>query len=205
MAASKSSASIQPFTLRLGFWVAILATVALNVSAITATMDLETPSLIFGFILIPSIMVLLAAIHDYAPPERKIFSRLGLLLSVGYAVLVGLNYSLLLTGAEQAQYAAALAVDDPEYLTRIIGGLGYGFLGVATLFAAFVFTTGWMEKTVRWLFIISAILGLGEIVSFGVEWSEEVLLASFIVWHVIMPASTILLAILFKRRVTAVA
>lgn len=203
MTDSKSSANTHSLVLRLGFWAAIFATVAVIIAGITAKMASGNSSLIFGFILIPLMMVLMVVIHDYAPPERKFFSRLGLLFTAGYAVLVSLNYFILLTVSEQAQYAVAFATDDPKSLTGIIGSLGYGFLGMATLFAAFVFTTGWMENTVRWLFIINAILGLGEIISFGLDWPKEASLATFIVWHVIMPASTILLAILFKRRAAA--
>ncbi len=203
MADGKSSVNIQPITLRLGFWAAILATATVIIAGITAKAASGNSSLIFGFMLIPLMMVLLAVIHDYAPPGRKIFSRLGLLFTAGYAVLISLSYFVLLTGAEQAWYAGAFAADDPKSLTGITGSLGYGFLGMATLFAAFVFTTGWMENTVRWLFITNAVLGLGEIIGFGLDWPKEALLAAFIVWHVIMPASTILLAILFKRRAEA--
>ncbi len=81
MADSKSSVNIGTITLRLGFWAAILATVEVIISGITAKMFSGNSSLISGFTLIPLMTALLAVIHDYAPraknlqPDRATFYR----------------------------------------------------------------------------------------------------------------------------------
>jgi hypothetical protein len=184
---------------RLGFWSAIIMTIAVIFSGITATTTMKIPSLVSGIILIPIFILLMACIHEYAPADKKIFSRLGLLFTTGYAVLIGFNYYLQLTLVQKNLYTDVFAMDDPQSIMWVIEVLGYGFMGLATLSAAFIFPNGKLENVIRWLFIINGILGIGGMIGYALGWSLNILLGGLIVWDIIMPVSSLLLAILFRR------
>jgi hypothetical protein len=183
----------------LGVWSAIIMTIAVIFSGITATTAMKIPSLVSGIILIPIFILMMACIHEFSPADKKIFSRLGLLFSIGYAVLIGFNYFLQLTLVRNGLYSDVFAMDDPQSIMWVIEVLGYGFMGLATLSAAFIFTSGKLENVIRWLFIINGILGVGGMIGYAFEWSMTVLLGGLIVWDIIMPISSLLLAILFRR------
>jgi hypothetical protein len=187
-------------TSRLSFWSAIIATIAVIFSGITATTALRTPSLVSGILLIPVFVVLMACIHEYAPTERKIYSRLGLLFALGYSVLIGFNYYMQLTLATQSLYSVSFDMTDPNSIMWVIEVLGYGFMGLSTLSAAWVFRTGTLENLVRWLFVLNGILGLGGMIGYALHWSMSLLLGGLIAWDIVMPLSTILLAVLFRKR-----
>lgn len=196
---NESTTDIQPKMSLFGFWAAVVFTVAVIFSGITATAAWKIPSLISGLILVPVFMVLMVCIQDYARTERKLFSRLGLLFTVGYAVLISFNYFMQLTLVRQGLYTTPFAMDNSQSVMWVIEVLGYGFMGLATFFAAWVFNKGRMEKAVRWLFITNGVLGIGGMVGYALSLSMDILLGGLIVWDIVMPISSILLAILFKR------
>ena len=142
---------------------------------------------------------MMACIHEYSPADKKIFSRLGLLFSIGYAVLIGFNYFLQLTLVRNNLYTDVFAMDDPQSIMWVIEVLGYGFMGLATLSAAFSFTSGKLENMIRWLFIINGVLGIGGMIGYALEWSMNILLGGLIVWDIIMPLASLMIAILFRR------
>jgi hypothetical protein len=185
---------------RLNFWSAIIATIVLIFSGITASTALKIPSLISGIVLIPAFVVLMACIHDYANVEKKIYVQLGLLFAVGYSVLIGFNYYMQLTLVNNGLYTASFDMADPDSIMWVIEVLGYGFMGLSTLFAAWVFNTGTIEKTIKWLFVLNGILGIGGMIGYALHWSMSLLLGGLIVWDVVMPLATILLAVLFSKR-----
>jgi hypothetical protein len=181
-----------------GFWSAVLATILLIFSGVTASTALKIPSLISGILLVPAFVLLMASIHEYAPAGKKAFSRLGLLFSLGYAVLISFNYYMELTLVAKGLYTDAFAMDNPQSVMWVIEVLGYGFMGFSTLFASWSFGKGKLEQAVRWLFTINGALGIGGMVGFAIGLSMSILAAGLIVWDVIMPASTILLALVFR-------
>jgi hypothetical protein len=141
----------------------------------------------------------MACIHEYSPPDKKFFSRLGLLFSTGYITLIGFNYYMQLTLVRKNLYSEPFAMDDPLSIMIVIEALGYGFMGLATLSTAFIFTDGILEKAVRWLFIINGILGIGGIIGYALGLSMTILAGGLIAWDIIMPISSILMAILFRK------
>jgi hypothetical protein len=190
---------MDPKMARLGFWSAVIMTIAVIFSGITATTAMKIPSLVSGIVLIPVFVLLMACIHEYAPADKKIFSRLGLLFTTGYAVLIGFNYYMQLTLVRKNLYTEVFAMDDPQSIMWVIEVLGYGFMGLATLSAAFIFPNGKLENVIRWLFIINGILGIGGMIGYALGWSMNILLGGLIVWDIIMPVSSLLLAIIFRR------
>ena len=181
-----------------GFWAAIAATALLIFAGVTASTALKTPSLIAGILLVPVFVLLMACIHESAPAGKKAFSRLGLLFSLGYAVLISFNYYMELTLVAKGLYTDAFAMDNPQSIMWVIEVLGYGFMGFSTLLASWSFGKGKLEQAVRWLFTINGVLGIGGMVGFAIGLSMSILAAGLIVWDVIMPASTILLALVFR-------
>ena len=200
MVESESITDVQPKMSLFGFCAAVVFTVAVIFSGITATAAWKTPSLISGIILVPVFTVLMACIHDYARNERKLFTRLGMLFTIGYGVLIGFNYFMQLTLVRQNLYTTPFAMDDPKSIMWVIEVLGYGFMGLATFFAAGVFNTGKLEKAIRWLFIINGVLGIGGMIGYAFGLSMNILFGGLVVWDLIMPISSILLAIFFKRQ-----
>jgi hypothetical protein len=182
----------------VGFWTAIIMTIAVIFSGITATTAMKIPSLVSGIILIPIFILLMACIHEFSPADRKFFSRLGLLFTLGYAVLIGFNYYMQLTLVQKNLFSEVFAMDNPQSIMWVIEVLGYGFMGLATLSAAFIFPNGKLENIIRWLFIINGVLGIGGMIGFALGWSMNILLGGLIVWDIIMPGSSILLAIVFR-------
>jgi hypothetical protein len=183
----------------LGFWSAVIMTIAVIFSGITASTAMKIPSLVSGIILIPVFILLIACIHEYSPADRKFFSRLGLLFTMGYAVLIGFNYYMQLTLVQNNLYTDVFAMDDPQSIMWVIEVLGYGFMGLATLSTAFVFTNGKLENAIRWLFIVNGILGIGGMIGYALGLSLSILAGGLIVWDIIMPLSSILLVVLFRR------
>ena len=90
-------------------------------------------------------------------------------------------------------------MDNPQSIMWVIEVLGYGFMGLATLSAAFVFPTGNLENIIRWLFIINGALGIGGMIGYALGWSMNILLGGLVVWDIIMPVSSFLIAIIFRR------
>jgi hypothetical protein len=199
MMKNESTINMRPKMPSFGFWAAVVFTVAVIFSGITATVAWKIPALISGITLVPVFMVLMACVHDYARAERKILSRLGMLFTVGYAVLIGFNYFMLLTVVRQGLYTVPFDMSDPKSIMWVIESLGYGFMGLATFFAAWVFDSGRLEKAIRWLFVTNGVLGIGGMIGYALGLSMNILLGGLVVWDIIMPISSILLAILFKR------
>jgi hypothetical protein len=174
-------------------------TIAVTFSGITASTAMKIPSLVSGFVLIPVFILFMACIHEYSPADKKFFSRLGLLFSTGYATLIGFNYYMQLTLVRNNVFSDVFAMDDPQSIMFVIEVLGYGFMGLATLSAAFVFTDGKLENAIRWLFILNGILGIGGIIGYALGLSLNILAGGLIVWDIIMPVASLLLANLFRR------
>ena len=181
-----------------GFWVAVVATILIIFSAITASTAIKIPSLVSGILLVPAFVMLMACVHEYSPAGKKSFSRLGLLFSLGYAVLIGFNYYMQLTLVTKGLYADVFAMDDSKSIMWVIEALGYGFMGLSTLFASWSFGRNRLEQAIRWLFIVNGVLGIGGIIGLAIGLNMRILYGGLIAWDVVMPAASVLLAIMFR-------
>ncbi len=178
---SVTEASSQGTASRLGFWAAILTAV---VTAVFMVMAIATPPrsgpfcgtgcvaypytdvasfipqdylwLYPGFLLAPLLVILVACIHGYADPSRKVFSRIGLSLSILYAAVIMVDYFIQLTvvvPSLQAGETAGLSLltqYNPHGIFITFEGLGYLLLITALLFVAPVFSGGRKELAIRW-------------------------------------------------------
>lgn len=213
--------SSSPATARLGFWSAVCATtfsvvyvvaqlaewVGLlgsaggpeSVSTPFGLVVLLTPSLFLGTVF----LTLMLSVHYYTPTARKIWSHAGLVFATVYTVLISINYYVQLTfvvphllrgDAEGVRLEPFLFVPFDSFLYSV-DLLGYSFMSLSTLFAAFAFGRAGIERTVR-LFLLANGLLL-PFLALQIYYPPLIWPASL--WAVTFPGSTISLAILFRR------
>ena len=212
--------------LALGFWSAVLVTLFNVISTllmipswflfpITEWRGIEAyasgfhffqiASMAPGFLAVLAFLPLMTAVHYYASPERQVFSQLGIAFAAITVAMLGFQYySQLtvvrynLTGLEQPAMGL-FVLGNPHSFFWPLESLGYGFMGLSTLFAAFVFPDGRLERWIRGLFLANGALGIGGIVVLPLEVATMAVLAGLALWTVLFPVGTILLALLFRR------
>jgi glucan phosphoethanolaminetransferase (alkaline phosphatase superfamily) len=183
---------------RVGFWSAILITVFNVGSTIARFVSLNMLSMTLGFLVASTFVVVMASVH-YAYDEKKIFSQLGVAFAIVCAVLLSINYYLQLT-VVRWNVLPMLAIENPYSVMWAIEVLGYGFMGLATLFAAAVFSPRKLEDSIRWLFVANGVLGIGGVIGYALV-NPMTLFAGLVIWDIVFPLMTAFLAVLFKRLV----
>lgn len=158
---------------------------------------LLTPSLLLG----SAFVVLLAAVHQAAPAEKRVWSQAALAFGTVYAVLISLTYfvQLTLVGPRISQgrtdgIEMFLFVPFDSFLYSV-DLLGYSFMSVATLFAAPVFEKHGLEGTARRFLIANGLL-LPFLVG---QLYFNVLIWPAAAWAVTFPGATWALALVFRR------
>ena len=184
----------------IGFWTAILVTI-LNIGSTLLPLLSQGnfSSFILGFPVAILFVVMMVAVHYYASEEKRIFSLIGISFSIACATLLGFNYYFMMCLGRLGELPALLNLANPNSIIWVIEILGYGFMGLSTLFAAFVFGKGKLSNIVKWLFIVHGILGIGGIAGYALEWNMTLLLGGLIFWDILFPIMTLSLAILFKK------
>jgi hypothetical protein len=195
---------------RLGFWAAVL-TALFSIGFITPQiifMFVFTPAkhweltwlMVPSLFLAPSFVVLMVSIHQFVQDERKIWSLIGLSFAIIYAVLVSIAYYVQLGVAiphmirGQTEDIAVLIFEHGSFLFAV-DVLGYGFQSLATLFVAFAFTDGKLQRWIRYLFIANGILVFPILLQ--IYWPELVNIAGL--WTITFIVPVILLAVLFRN------
>ncbi len=204
---------------RLGFWSAVLSSVFSLVyvvgqlaewlgllgsdggpeSASTALgiVVLLTPSLFLG----STFLVLMVCVHHFAAEDRKIWSHTGLVFAIIYTALISINYYVQLTlvlphivqgETESIKFLLFIPFDSFLYSVDI---LGYSFMSLATLFAAFAFSGPGLEKTTRRFLIANGLIL--PFIALQTYFHSMIWIAAL--WAVTFPGATISLAILIRR------
>lgn len=219
------AASAASLTGRIGFWSALLtALLAIGWDLSMVVQNVVSPPKAWEGIeaylrsynpiemlnLIPSLplasafIVLMVAIHFYAPVEKKIWSLLGLAFAIVYAVLASVNYLVqfivvrpaILSG--QGESVALFVMGNPDSIFWALAN-SYTYMSISLLFAAWVFGGGKIERWIRWIFVavgITAPLQFAHSLS-GI--SLVIGMPVILTWMVGVPLSGFLLAILFRR------
>ena len=197
---------------RLGFWSALLVAifcVAFSFATVLVWLGILAPpwdvvaNLVPSLLLAPAFLILMACVHDVAPAEKKLWSRLGLAFAGLYAPLVSVVYIVSLNVEEpfvmrgQAAQVALLSANHPGAVLWSIDGLGYGFMSLATLFAASVFGPERLGRWIRRLFLAHGAVGIPVLFTYFVSLAFSPLAA---LWSVTLTSSAILLAIWFRRQ-----
>ncbi|HSD65037.1 MAG TPA: hypothetical protein VLB50_14635 [Ignavibacteriaceae bacterium] len=168
-----------------------------NASTALGIIVLLIPSLLLA----PSFALLILCVHYYAPVDKKIWSHAGILFAVVYTVMVSINYYVQLSLVVPHMLNGEIESIRPFLFTPFdsfiysVDVLGYSFMSLSTLFTAFVFTGGGLERTARKFLIANGLLIpflLLQIYIHPLIWPASL-------WAITFPGSTITLAILFKR------
>ena len=121
-------------------------------------------------------VVMLNAVHDYARDEHKILARISLAFGLAFAVLTGAFYFVQISAVR-----LSLLKGDVAGLEQIVQANPYSalaamnmlawslFLGLASLFAAPIFSGGRVERVLRIAFVLNGIFCLLSIVGYLFE------------------------------------
>jgi hypothetical protein len=165
----------------------------------------QTPPWDFIWLFTPSLflsgafLVMMTAIHYYAPEERKIYSHIGLLFATLYAALVGIVYFVELSIAvpmtfQGEAYPEWLSFTAPSMMVSI-DGLGYAFMAIATLFASQVFAGSKATRLIRWAFFANGLLSIAIILAVY----NPIFVAIGALWIITMPLSAVATIQLFRK------
>jgi hypothetical protein len=194
---------------QLGFWSAVLAALFSLIFTAGATLGivgvLRPPwDVIIGegasLLLAPTFVVMMVCVHYVAPEQRKLWSHVGLSFALLYAALASIVYVVWLFVVEPKVASghpekAAPFLFEPGSFTQMVDGLAYTYMGVATLFAAPVFSgTEKLERWVRRLCLING--GLSVLVFLSYVFYSLIL---GIWWSISFPALALVLAVYFRQ------
>jgi len=202
---------------KLGFWFALVAFIAsvgydvVQLMQIAGAVKFPLDAiLIYSFSLgIPvPFVIALVALHHSAPDTKRIWTHAAILFAVIYTTYVSLNYVVQLATVIPASLAGTLdeirILDQtPHSLFWDMDALGYIFLALATLFASFLFANKGFERAVKWFFIANFLVTpLICIVYFYPTFSYGLLLLAT-PWIVTASGSMLVLALYFKKQISA--
>ena len=157
---------------------------------------------VVGFLVAPTFIIMMVCIYSTAPENRRFFGLIGLSFALIYGTLISFNYFVDLTFVRQGVFdTEVFNMLNTNSLFWVVEVLGYFFMGLATLFTAPIFALGRVETAIRWLFVINGILGIGGLIGYTLNVNISLLLGGLIVWDIIMPLSTALVAYRFKNKV----
>lgn len=144
---------------------------------------------------------MIVCVHQLAAPERKVWSSAALVFATVYTALISINYYVQLTWVGPRLSEGRIAGME-QFIFRpfdsflyAVDILGYSFMSLATLFAAFVFTRRGASGTAR-LFLIANGLLL-PFIALQMYWHALIWLAA--AWAVTFPAATWSIALVFRR------
>jgi len=211
--------------LNTGFWAAVLAavwTVWFIVAfgrwngGLPVWTDIEAYAGAFaaaGYLawIIPSFLlsitfpVLVAAIYLYLPSDRKAPALVALVFACLYAAVLGATYFLLGTVVRSAVLDGVvtglewLVIGSPYSVLNALEGVGYLFMGLATVFAGLAWRVpGKWRRATRWLLVINGAVGMVGAVVGVLGWASGSMLCLGI-WSGTFPVAAILLAMRFKQ------
>jgi len=213
---------LSPTVSKLGYWSALLASLFSIVYVVGQLAEWfgllgsaggpESPSTALGIVVLlipslflaPSFALLMLCVHYYAPEGKKVWSHAGIMFATIYAVMICINYYVQLTLVLPHLMRGEIESIRPFLFTPFdsfmysVDVLGYSFMSLSTLFAAFVFTGAGLERTAR-----RFLIGNGLLIPFlllQIYYHPLIWAASL--WAITFPGATISLAMIFKRNQT---
>jgi hypothetical protein len=168
-----------------------------NPSTALGLVVLLTPSLLLA----PAFLVLMVSVHHAVADDRKIWTHAAVAFATIYAALVSLNYFVQLTlvvphlmrgDVESVRFLLFTPFDSFIYSVDI---LGYSFMSLATLFAAFAFTGRGLERMARRFLVANGLLI--PFIALQIYYHPLIYIAAL--WAITFPSATITLALHFRR------
>jgi len=205
---------------RTGFWSSIILTITvigfallILIGKITG-MDTNYYSFIDCFFIAPAFVAFIIANYYLADEHKRVFGHIGIALAIIYAVFITMVYYLQVTvvyndNMHLSNEVLKLLKFTPGTALFAIDILGYSFMGLATLFSAFVFGSTKLEKWIKGIMIFNGFSFVGliypmlQIGQDGVakESSGNFGIIMYIVWCSYFAALTVLTAIYYKRKI----
>jgi len=177
-----------------------LAALLVFIVGLTSVLNIRIPSLISGFLLIPVFIILMVCLHYNNRRDRQIFSMMSVIFACMYGVLISFNYYLQLTLMEKNSTGLELFVmSNPDSMMWVIEILRYFFMGLSTLFAVPVFGSSLLESSIKLIFILNGLLGIGGLIGYAEGLSINILIVGLMFWNVIMPVAALLLIFYFRK------
>jgi hypothetical protein len=143
----------------------------------------------------PPMVVVMAAIHDYASVDRKIYGVIALAFTILFAGLTSAVHFVELTAGRQLG-SGGIVWPSPMYAVEVLAW--NMFLGLALLFAAPVFDGGGLERAVRRGLFVSGALCVAGIVG-PVVGNMRLQLVGVLGYAGVLPVVCFMLARLFRR------
>ena len=159
---------------------------------------------IISLVICPVIVMVMVALHTFAPVDRKVFSLGGLAFTLLFAISVSVNrFTQLGVVRQSIDYGITEGLDWflPYADHSVMFGLemlGWGwFLGIAMLVAAPLFSEGKLKLWLRRLMITYGILGMGSAVAY--LFGSPVASVGFVAWGLILFMISGLMTIYFRQ------
>jgi hypothetical protein len=168
-----------------------------SASAPLGLVVLLTPSLLLGV----SFLILSVSIHQFAAPERRVWSHTAVAFATCYAVLISTVYFVQLTLVAPRLAEGRLERIEPflfvpfDSFLYAVDILGYSFMSLSTLFASRVFTGGGLQRIVRRFLTANGLL----LPFLPLQMYVHSLIWVASLWALTFPGSTWSLALLFRR------
>ena len=192
---------------RLGSWsalavfligVAYFVTLAIGFAVHGLTEPIVGPILavmeVLTLLSAPLMVVVMAAIHDYASVNHKIYGSIALAFTILFVGMTSVVHFVELTALRQLG-SGGIVWPSPEYAVELLAW--NLFLGLALLSAAQVFDTGGPERSVRRGLLISGALCVAGIIGPSVG-NMRLQLVGVLGYAVVLPVVCLMLARLFR-------
>ena len=142
----------------------------------------------------PFIVVMMAAIHDYASIDRKVYGLVALAFAILFVGMTSAVHFVELTALRQ-RGSGGIVWPSPEYAVELLAW--NLFLGLALLFAAPVFDSVGAESGVRRGLLISGVLCVAGIIGPAIG-NMRLQLVGVLGYAVVLPVVCFMLARLFR-------
>jgi hypothetical protein len=179
--------------------VCLTTAILVALAGATAILEMKVPSLIFGFLLIPAFISMIVSIH-VLNSSHKMMSMVGVVFSGMYGVLISLNYALEMSFiGRQTPVPDAFNMENPESIFWTIEVLGYFFMGLSTGILVPMFHSNITDRAIQLFFLINAVLGVGGLIGYWMDFPLTIMLGGLMVWNIVMPIAAILVFFYFKN------
>ncbi len=160
----------------------------------------QTAPYFAGFAMIGGFLWLFAGLHQAAPPERRLRTRVALSFGSAYAALIFFNYIVQTTfvpsltrpyAPQSAELIATFSMANPRSLAWAVEMWAYGLLGVATWLAAAAFGSSRLERTTALLYAANGPVSLAGGIWTALEpgWVQTTPgLVAFVGWNALVVA-----------------
>lgn len=196
---------------RLGVWsayVTVGSTIAFTVAAMLTEGGWLSPPwdavlpLVPSLVLAPSFLAMLVCTNAVTPPDRRIWSQLGVAFALVYVPLCSSAYIVELFVVEPRILRGAvhevtlLTIVRVDSVFNAIDGLGYIFMSLAALFTAPAFGRGRLSRWTRGMLIAHGAMALPVFLTYFVSRS---FIYGAALWSVTLAGSAWLIAAHFRR------